>query len=131
MTGHSMNSDHYAHLLTAALTEPGALSFGALHESIDQQVEESEPATWEWIAAVRRVQQAGQLTREQADAMVVEEFVFSWNGQFDEKAALLSSLDDEASAEGARAEVRLLRPGARTRERHVLTAIPDRGKGIT
>ena len=125
MTGHSMNSDHYAHLLTAALTEPGALSFEALHESIDQQVEESEPATREWIAAVRRVQQAGQLTREQADAMVVE-LVFSWNGQLDEKAALLSSLGDEALAEGARAEVsasnRAREPENATCLRHFRTA---------
>jgi hypothetical protein len=89
----------FARLLTTSLTEPGALSLDALRDSIDQQVEHSEPATREWIAAVRSVQRSGLLTSEQADAMVVE-IAFSWQGDLNEKAELFSSLGDDDLASG-------------------------------
>jgi len=97
-----MTVDQNVQLLIAALTEPGALSLDELLELIDHQVDDNESVAREWIAAARRVQAAGQLTAEQADALVME-LVFIWVSDVPEKAELLDSIGDEALAEGLRA----------------------------
>jgi len=62
--------DQFAQLLTTALTEPAALDIGDVVERMDAQTTGNEEQGRAWIAAVRRVQQAGHLSRDDANAFV-------------------------------------------------------------
>ena len=93
--------NQYAMMLTASLTEPGAVSLDELVERIDHQVAENESAARDWMKAVRRVQAAGLLTAEQADGFVLE-LAYQWHGDFPGKIELLRSVGAESLAEGTR-----------------------------
>ena len=94
--------DQYAQLLTTALTEPAALDIGDVVERMDAQTTRNAEQGRAWIAAVRRVQQAGHLSSDDADAFVhhlassvVEDVV---------TAELLDSLGETALASTVRRE---------------------------
>lgn len=92
--------DQYARLLTTALTEPAALDIGDVAERMEAQTTRNAEQGRAWIAAVRRVQQAGHLSADDADAFVhhvaasvVEDLV---------TPELLESLGDSALAHAVR-----------------------------
>lgn len=60
-----------ATLLTASLTEHGAVSLAQLVTRAGKAAGESETDGWLWIAAVRRVQMDAHLTSRHADALVM------------------------------------------------------------
>lgn len=94
--------DQYARLLTTALTEPAALDIGDVVERMDAQTTGNAEQGRAWITAVRRVQQAGHLSADDADAFVhhvassvVEDVV---------TAELLESLGETALARTVRSK---------------------------
>jgi hypothetical protein len=59
-----------AQLLAVSLSDTAELPFEELLERIEKKTEDDEPAGRAWITAIRRAQRAGQLTGDQADALV-------------------------------------------------------------
>jgi hypothetical protein len=80
-----------AQLLAVSLSDSAELPFEELLERMEKKTEDDEPAGRAWITAVRRAQRAGQLTRDQADALVhiVADSVISGSSKGDPEMAAL------------------------------------------